>query len=85
VSDDSTENRVFLFRGLAEAWLMQCGSQLSSHDDEDRARAVEALAEIARVSCIVADRSDLDADAVRDLILGDEGGDALDDDAPPPE
>jgi hypothetical protein len=78
--DGSTiENRVYLFKALAAAYLDNSGAQLSSQDDDDRARAIEALAELARISCIVADEDDATPSEVRDRILDDEEDDASDD------
>jgi hypothetical protein len=73
VSEDSTiENRVYLFKALASAYLANAGSQLSSDDDDDRARAIEALSELARISCVVADTEDEPPERVRDLVLEDD-------------
>ena len=80
--DDSTiENRVYLFKALAAAFLDNAGALLASSDDDDRARAVEALAELARISCIVADEDEASPSDVRNLILDDEDDD---DDEPDP-
>jgi hypothetical protein len=79
VSEDSTiENRVYLFKALASAYLANAGSQLSSDDDDDRARAIEALSELARISCVVADTEDEPPERVRDLVLVDEDEDDRD-------
>jgi hypothetical protein len=79
VSEDSTiENRVYLFKALASAYLANAGSQLSSDDDDDRARAIEALSELARISCVVADTEDEPPERVRDLVLDDEDEDDRD-------
>jgi len=56
------ENRVYLFRDLASAWLVENGSLLA--DDESRKRAMRALADLAYVSCVVADTEKDDADGV---------------------
>ncbi len=79
-SDESTiENRVYLFKALAAAFLDNAGALLASSDDDDRARAVEALAELARISCIVADEDEASPSQVRNLILDDDDGDDRDD------
>ena len=57
MADDSTiENRVYLFKDLAAAWLAAHPSGLGAVDPAERARARAALAEIGRISCIVAVR-----------------------------
>lgn len=68
-TDDSIENRVFLFDSLAKAWLAHGGAELSAEKPSRRAKAMRALAELAWVSCVVADTADQPADAVRDRIL----------------
>lgn len=74
--DDSTiENRVYLFKALAAAFLDNAGALLASSDDDDRSRAVEALAELARISCIVADEDEAAPSTVRNLILDDDDDD----------
>jgi hypothetical protein len=81
-SDDepTIENRVYLFKALAAAFLDNAGALLASQDDDDRSRAVEALAELARVSCIVADAGEASPSEVRNLILDDDD-EPRDDDA----
>ena len=60
-SDDSTiENRVYLFKDLAAAWLNQNGALLSSDQPIERERALRALADIAYVCCTVADEDEMD-------------------------
>lgn len=77
--DDSTiENRVYLFKDLAAAFLRSSAGTLASADDEERGRAIEALAELARISCVVADTEDDSPDRVYELVLA---SDAEDDDA----
>ena len=83
MSDETTiENRVYLFKALASAYLANAGGQLSSDDDDDRARAIEALSELARISCVVADTEHESPERVRDLVLEDEDEDEDDGDAP---
>lgn len=58
--DDSTiENRVYLFKDLAAAWLSQNGALLSSDQPAERSRALRALGDIAYVSCVVADGEEM--------------------------
>ena len=65
MADDSTiENRVYLFKDLAAAWLAAHPSGLGAVDPAERARARAALAEIGRISCIVADGEDLPPDEI---------------------
>ncbi|HJK91192.1 MAG TPA: hypothetical protein RMH85_27835 [Polyangiaceae bacterium LLY-WYZ-15_(1-7)] len=65
MADDSTiENRVYLFKDLAAAWLAAHPSGLGAVDPAERARARAALAEIGRISCIVADGEDLSPDEI---------------------
>lgn len=51
--DSTIENRVYLFRDLAGTWLAENGEMLAS--EEERPAALRALADIAYVSCVVAD------------------------------
>ncbi len=74
--DDSTiENRVYLFKDLAAAFVRSAASSLASPDDDERARALEALAELARIACVVADSEEASPDRVYELVLGSEGDD----------
>ncbi len=67
MADDSTiENRVYLFKDLAAAWLAANPGALRS----DRPAALAALAELARISCEVADGEDLDPEALAVRIRG---------------
>ena len=58
--DESTtiENRVYLFKDLAAAWLTANPGALAAADPAARARALQALADLAYVSCVVADGED---------------------------
>ena len=62
------ENRVYLFKDLAAAYLGEHGAGLGSSSASEVARARRALAEIARASCIVADTADLSADEVAERV-----------------
>ena len=68
--ESSIENRVYLFRELAAAFIARDGGLLASTDPADRARARAALAEIARAACIVADLEDASPDEVAEAITG---------------
>lgn len=68
--DDTIENRVYLFDSLASAYVSAASELLSSEDEAVRARARRALAELAYVSCVVADTGHLTAEQVRQRVLG---------------
>lgn len=69
------ENRVYIFDTLAEALLEGNGAELlTSTREGDRARALRALADLAYVSCVVADTGNLDAEGVRQRLLADVEG-----------
>lgn len=61
--ESSTENRVYLFRELAAAYI-------GAKPDAFGSDGTKALAEIARISCIVADGDDASADELTKQILG---------------
>jgi hypothetical protein len=58
------ENRVYLFRDLASAWLVENGAMLCDEESGTRQRAMRALADLAYVSCVLADTEKDDAGAV---------------------
>ena len=64
----TVENRVYLFRDLAMAWVEGYGDMLSAEDDVMRQRGRDALAELAYVSCVMSDTGSLDAKAVAALV-----------------
>jgi len=64
------ENRVYLFREIAAAFVSSSSELLASSRPDDRARALRALADIAYVSCVVADTGSRSADEVRRAIAG---------------
>lgn len=68
--DDTLENRVYLFDSLASAYVSAASELLSSEDEAVRVRARRALADLAYVSCIVADTGHLSAEQVRQRVLG---------------
>ncbi len=58
MSEDSTlENRVYLFKDLASAWIRAHGAALG--DPSTREHALRALADIAFVCATVADEDEL--------------------------
>jgi len=79
----TVENRVYLFKDLAAAFLAEHGAGLSSPDPDERARTRQAFGEVAYAACLVADRDDLEAEDVAELIAAgfeaaegdDDGGD----------
>jgi hypothetical protein len=68
--DDTVENRVYLFESLASSYVAAASAQLGSEDEAVRARALRALADLAFVSCVVADTGHLPAEQVRQRLLG---------------
>lgn len=68
--DDTIENRVYLFESLASSYVSSASDLLSSDDEAARARARRALAELAFVSCVVADTGHLPPEQVRERLLG---------------
>jgi hypothetical protein len=69
--DDGTiENRVYLFEALAKAFVERAAGDLSAKSPQRRARALRALADLAAVSCVVADTQHLSPKAVRRAVLG---------------
>jgi len=69
-TDDTIENRVYLFESLASSYVASAYEMLSSDDEQTRQRATRALAELAYVSCVVADTQDLTPEQVRERVLG---------------
>jgi len=66
MADESTiENRVYLFKDLAAAYLSANPGALHG---ESRATALAALADLAAVSCAVADNEELEGAALAALI-----------------
>lgn len=69
--DDTTiENRVYLFESLASSYVATATELLGAEDPAARERARRALAELAYVSCVVADTAHLAPEQVRDRVLG---------------
>jgi hypothetical protein len=63
----STENRVYLFRDLAAAFLADNGETLVGTDAQ-REKAMRALGDLAHAACVVADHGDLDGRRVGDMV-----------------
>ena len=59
-SKGTTENRVYLFKDLAAAYLSANPGALHGQRDV----ALAALADLAFVSCVMADGDDMDPDAI---------------------
>jgi hypothetical protein len=68
--DDTIENRVYLFESLASSYVAAASELLGDEDEAVRQRARRALAELAYVSCLVADTGHLTAEQVRERVLG---------------
>lgn len=68
--ESTIENRVYLFRELAAAFIAREGGLLTSTDAADRERARAGLAEVARVACLVADLEDVTPDELAHAIVG---------------
>lgn len=66
---DTIENRVYLFESLARGWLETRAEELDAKNPERRARALRALADLAYVSCAVADTATWKAESVRQRVL----------------
>jgi hypothetical protein len=66
---DTGENRVYLFESLARGWLETRAEELDAKNPERRARALRALADLAWVSCAVADTGSWKAESVRQRVL----------------
>jgi hypothetical protein len=70
MAKDTIENRVYLFESLASSFISSIGEQLVSGDASVRERARQALADLAFVSCAVADTGHLSPEQVRERVLG---------------
>jgi len=70
-AESTIENRVYLFRELAAAFIAREGGLLASAEAADRERARAGLAELARVSCLVADLEDASPDELAKAIVGE--------------
>lgn len=76
--DDTIENRVYVFESLARAFVEKSADDLGSKNPERRERAIRALADLAFVSCVVADTGHLKPKAVKKRVLSalEQGPDA---------
>lgn len=70
-AESTIENRVYLFRELAAAFIAREGALLTSPKEADRGRARNGLAEIARVACLVADLEHATPDELAKAIVGE--------------
>jgi hypothetical protein len=70
MAKDTIENRVYLFDSLASSYVSVAAELLSSEDEAVRTRARRALAELAYVSCVLADTGHLPPEEVRQRVLG---------------
>jgi hypothetical protein len=68
--DETIENRVYLFESLAKAFVEKAADDLAGKSLERRARALRALADLAYVSCVVADGQASSPKAIRRKVLG---------------
>lgn len=68
--NESVENRVYLFESLAKAFIEKSADDLGGKNAERRQRALRALADLAYVSCAVADSGHLTPQGVREKVLG---------------
>ncbi|MBX5482677.1 MAG: hypothetical protein IRZ16_12685 [Myxococcaceae bacterium] len=67
---ETIENRVYLFESLASSFVTAAANKLASGSDAERARVLQGLADLAWVSCVVADSAGQTPDEVRKTILG---------------
>ena len=58
---ETTENRVYLFRELARAFVERHGELFASDDADERARGLRALSLLAFASAEMADGEDLES------------------------
>jgi len=68
-TEATIENRVYLFESLAAAFLEKASADLAGKNPARRARVIRALADLAFVSCAVADTSELSPKAVRKKVM----------------
>lgn len=67
------ENRVYLFKDMAQAFLVSNGRLLASSDPAKRALGLRALGDIAYAAAVMADSDQSSPESVRDRISN--GGD----------
>jgi predicted nuclease of restriction endonuclease-like RecB superfamily len=68
-TEATIENRVYLFESLASAFLEKASADLTGKNPARQARVIRALADLAYVSCAVADSGHLSPKAVRRKVL----------------
>ena len=68
-TEATIENRVYLFESLAAAFLEKASADLAGKNPARRSRVIRALADLAFVSCAVADTGDQSPKAVRKKVL----------------
>jgi hypothetical protein len=73
---DTIENRVYLFESLASSYVASASEALGSGEPAARERVRRALAELAYISCAVADTGHLTPEQVRERVLGLPGPEA---------
>ncbi len=71
------ENRVYLFKDLAAAFVAEHGAMLASANGAERQRALRALGDLAHASCVVADTEARSADEVAELVANGPPGGAI--------
>jgi hypothetical protein len=71
--EDTIENRVYLFDSLAGQFVAAAADKLASANAEERERALRVMADLAWMSCVVADTGALEADEVRARVLAGVG------------
>lgn len=81
---DTVENRVYLFESLARAFVEKAADDLGSKNEDRRGRALRALADLAYVSCVVADGAQASPKALRRRILSAAHFDEAHGDSPEP-
>ena len=68
---DTIENRVYLFESLASSFVSAAADKLASGSEAERKKALQALADLAYVSCVVADTGGASPEEVRARVLGE--------------
>lgn len=63
----TVENRVYLFKDLAAAFLAEHGGALVGTEAQ-RTKALRALGDIAHAACVVADHGDLEGREVGEMV-----------------
>jgi hypothetical protein len=66
--ESTIENRVYLFKDMAQAFLAGNGRMLASTDPQKRSAALRALGDIAHAASVMADSAGSSPDEVRERI-----------------